>query len=212
MSSKIDGASQHFLLEKVTDFAEDIASLKNTQFFFTSPMPVRDFLERLLPADRLDEVLAGQVSAKNQMKFMSGLIFFTHFVYVTDTPTVDDLLEYFKIGAAIICKDNQHGFDNIIPVLLPDNEISFILGQSKLHSERNYKHELSKWKMTPQFSKIKAGEDFARPYFCLHAEFGDLFPEAPVQNLKYADSFVKRVLLRMMIFHMYSRRQRFPTI
>ena len=120
------------------------------------------------------------------VKFMNGVVFFTHFVYVDYTPNTDQLRTFFQMGAAVICKDNQSGIDNVIPVLLANDEITFLLGQSKLHSSKSSAHTSSEYKMTPQYSGISAAENFNHPYFCLHAEFGEDVRRATFMDLKYS--------------------------
>ena len=39
--------------------------------------------------------------------FTEGKVAFSHFVFVEFKPTVTDLLQYFKRGAAIFCKNGQ---------------------------------------------------------------------------------------------------------
>ena len=61
-------------------------------------------------------------------KLSHGKIFFTSFVSIMYTPKPEDILEYLKREAAIICKRNQKGVDFIIPILLPKNdEYTYIL-------------------------------------------------------------------------------------
>jgi len=47
-------------------------------------------------------------------------IFVTHWISVNYIPTLDELREFYRRGAGIICKRNQRGADLILPLLFND--------------------------------------------------------------------------------------------
>jgi hypothetical protein len=76
--------------------------------------------------------------------FLSGKTSFSQFIDVKYTPCVEDLLDAFLLGAAIICRPGQAGVDLVIPVMLPPSgsesavEQSFS-SQAKLSTDRSFK-------------------------------------------------------------------------
>jgi hypothetical protein len=102
--------------------------------------------------------------------FLQGFVYFTHFVNVVYTPTLEDMKRFFSRGAAIFCRRMQEGIDCIIPVMLPAGEWSYILV-----SVKNYCNQSNLSTLAPSDSNAKkAGiaENEAYPYLLLFMDVG----------------------------------------
>jgi hypothetical protein len=167
------------------------------EYRFTRALTVREYLETLLPQETFNNAIRHQVSQAAQNEFLAGILFFTHFVYVTYTPTLDQIRAAFRQCAAIICKNNQKGIDIILPVLLASGTITFILIQVKCHSDMNHKHEKAESSITPERAGIVSKDNvFSPPFLGIHMELGD-FGKDGVFDLKGgAKTFLRRKEVR----------------
>jgi hypothetical protein len=89
---------------------------------FSRSLRVGEYLEQLIAGGRkkVKEILEESAVDSSVMdKFLSGEMFFTHFVSLRYTPSRVDLLRCINRGAAIQCKRGQTGIDLILPVILP---------------------------------------------------------------------------------------------
>ena len=60
------------------------------------------------------------VDQDNLLKFMLGNVFFTHFIRVERTVSIEMLVKAWNRRAAIMCQAYNPRFDHIIPVMLQD--------------------------------------------------------------------------------------------
>jgi hypothetical protein len=103
------------------------------------PMPV-------LLTDYLDELFVippstgysnwGEFMNGEAQEFLSFQVYLTHFVYLTYSPTHDELKEYFLRGAGIHCRRNENAIDHLIPIW-DGTEFSYILISVKNQQERH---------------------------------------------------------------------------
>ena len=110
----------------------------STQWQYTRPIRVSDFLNSLIATDGI----AGKASNSEPeskfvdylMKcsaielgdlraFLNGYVFFTHFIKVECTASIQLLARAWNRGAAITCKAYNPRFDHIIPVMFHDANI-----------------------------------------------------------------------------------------
>lgn len=106
-----------------------------------------------------------------------GVVYFTHFAYVTYTPSRETMGQFFNRGAAIFCKRNQVGIDLIIPVKMVDGEWSFILVTVKNYASKSNEATLAPFKSSAEKSKTDTGKA-PFPYLVL---FMDINPSQPSQ-------------------------------
>jgi hypothetical protein len=132
---------------------------------------VSDFLDTLCGSENLKASLLPYVNDDFKTRFLGGLVYFTHFVYVVYTPTRDELRQFFARGAAVFCRRFQVGIDLIIPVLLPGNSMSYILVTVKNYSSKSNESKLAPFKSRADKVKIDAGViDY--PYLVLFMDVG----------------------------------------
>ncbi|CAG8480336.1 6272_t:CDS:2 [Paraglomus occultum] len=89
---------------------------------FSRALCVGEYLEQLIAGGRkkVKEILEeSAVDSSVMVNFLSGEMFFTHFVPLRYTQSRVDLPRCINRGAAIQCKRGQTGIDLILPVILP---------------------------------------------------------------------------------------------
>jgi hypothetical protein len=95
--------------------------LPPSDIIYNRSISCHDYLVALI-GDRLHSILDEHKKDSPNVKwsrFLEGKMFFTHFISCNYTPTLADLADFFKRGAAVLCKSNQASIDMIIPILLP---------------------------------------------------------------------------------------------
>lgn len=132
-------------------------------FTYNRPISCEDYLKELV-GDHLQSILAKHEKNflnVNWHRFLSGKMFFTHYIGCSYTPTLADLAEFFKRGAAVLCKTNQAGVDMIIPVLLPTDAIassaSLFYSPVLKRTERNL--DLKNATLTPEHDEFDIPQD-----------------------------------------------------
>jgi hypothetical protein len=131
-----------------------------------NPCTVHRYLNHLCGAKVVNEKLV-QKSIAGFQGFLQGLVYFTHFVNVVYTPTLEDMKTFFMRGAAIFCRRMQEGIDCIIPVMLAGDEWSYILV-----SVKNYCNQSN---LAPAHSNAKKAhmqENANHPYLLLFMDVG----------------------------------------
>jgi hypothetical protein len=97
-----------------------MSMMKESMF---APVQLRDLLNQLfgsVTAQEVAEAAKARSEAKGLLDLVDcGMVSFTHFVKLSETPKMKQLMAIFARGAAILCKNCQRGVDIIIPVLLP---------------------------------------------------------------------------------------------
>jgi hypothetical protein len=120
------GVRSEYIARLVCVLAADQVAKQNEDllngFTFNKTIPCKEYLQELV-GDDLDNIIRSQNQFTGDIyRFLQGKVFFTHFINCSYTPTLGDLVDFFKRGAAILCKNNQKGIDMIIPVLLPQTK------------------------------------------------------------------------------------------
>jgi len=186
-----------------------------TQWHYTRPIRVSDFLNSLIATDGI----AGNASTSEPeskfvdylMKcsaiefgdlqaFLNGYIFFTHFIKVECTASIQLLARAWNRGAAITCKAYNPRFDHIIPVMFHDANIdrfgplygpwsgeqiaeasrsmSYILIDSKNYSERkNWGSHVGN--VSPQDRNLIGSLPVQNVYLSMVQDFGMREDEEP---------------------------------
>ncbi|KAA1065044.1 hypothetical protein PGT21_022507 [Puccinia graminis f. sp. tritici] len=145
---------------------------------FGHPVRLVDFLKTLTGLNR-SQLKLGSITTTNKKKLLDdGQLFWNHFVCIEHTPNSEDFLSQLHRGAAVQCKPNQHGFDQLFPIyLLPKGQerldkknITFcgIQVKNKMQTE-NLAVDSDKW--TPDFAKIDCNEK--NPYLVLFFSLRD---------------------------------------
>lgn len=120
------GARSEYIGRLVLVLAADKVASRNLNpnsgFTFNQVISCNDYLNELV-GDQLPKILKHYTEDMHEKhfysRFLNGKIFFTHFISCCYTPTLGDLVDFFKRGAAVLCKTNEKSVDMIIPVLLP---------------------------------------------------------------------------------------------
>ena len=146
---------------------------RNTEVAHTKPITVQTLLNNLIDHESLMKALQSQVDDIVQEKFMNGIVFFSHFIDITFTPTLPQLQKYFTRGAAIGCRRNQTAIDLIIPVLLDARTLSFsaILIQCRNYTTTDTKYVFASRDITMNSAGIING-DVDVPYLVLYMQLG----------------------------------------
>jgi hypothetical protein len=103
-----------------------------------------DFLTSLL-GDSFAKTLAACANTKPTMQdvFDDGLVFFNHFVRLTEDPTSTTLHDAYQRGAALFAPYNFPGCNLIIPIFIPSaNQYTFIIIQVKNRPNNLVTHSL----------------------------------------------------------------------
>ena len=101
---------------------------------FSSPISVEYFLLSL-GGQNLLEIIKSQLSTPNFKKLANGTVLFTHFLYVTYTPTEDTFAEHYHNFRAFFCRRNQDVIDLMIIVRLESGEFTPIFIQAKNYAK-----------------------------------------------------------------------------
>jgi hypothetical protein len=135
-TSIVDGGFRGELLTKIiclmaVDKANGLNDYNSfTQWKFSRPLHVFEFLNQLIPLDNIEAKDSAATTFseyvtehstldfENLNRFMVGHVFFTHFIQVEDTVSMAMLARAWNRGAAIMCKAYNPRFDHIIPVML----------------------------------------------------------------------------------------------
>jgi hypothetical protein len=157
--------------------------------FFTSVCTVKEFLRSLGNTSNINGVLdlLAEKRPQHTQFIESGLLSFTHFIYVVFTPTRDEMKQYFARGAAIFCKRNQKGADIILPVLLPPTtpvtksspySFSYILISVKNYSSQSNEAKLAPSRTRAETVGIDIPENINYSHMTLFMDVGaDLPPQ-----------------------------------
>ena len=79
-------------------------------FPFSRLITVKEYLRALLGDNGFEA---------NSEPLSEGVVYFSHFRKIHYMPSKGMFLEFFRRGAAIICKNQEEGLDLVIPVILP---------------------------------------------------------------------------------------------
>lgn len=132
------GALGEIVAELVLLLAFDDASKKKKRSFYSLPITVEEFIQSLVGRTNSEKILNTL-----ELKFKNGLVYFTQFIKKLDDLVYKDLRSAFLAKcAAVQLKDNHKDIDLVIPVVLEDNGIGFIV---------------------PSKSKLKIAAQIARP-------------------------------------------------
>jgi hypothetical protein len=107
---------------------------QNIEWTYSRTLSVSDFLNSLIRftphsefpsrtfSDHVSE--SSLLQPKELATFLSGRIFFTHFIRVDCTLSIEMLVQAWNRGAAMMCKAYNPRFDHVIPVMLdvPNSE------------------------------------------------------------------------------------------
>ena len=115
---------------KACDYQRAAMAVKDDDCFpFSRLITVRAYLTALF---------GDKASADIPEPLSSGVVYFSHFCKIHYKPSKNACLDFFRRGAAIICKSCELGIDLIIPVILPNSNyelteanLAFILVQVK---------------------------------------------------------------------------------
>jgi len=107
---------------------------------FSRPITLQQYFQALFSSKVWQEI-QDELSSELQ----TARIRFTHFIRVMYTPSRQQLLEFFRRGAAVICKRNQVGVDLILPLLIGIGEdeefshehVTYVLIQVKNYQSGN---------------------------------------------------------------------------
>ncbi|PLW38622.1 hypothetical protein PCASD_08210 [Puccinia coronata f. sp. avenae] len=140
---------------------------------FGHSVPLVDFLETLtgLKRDKLD---LGPIDDKNKTKLLDeGQLFWNHFVSIDFTPTSADLLQQLHRGAAVQCKPNQKGFDQLFTIYLKTQQVVNLMerritmcGVQVKNRQQTGKLDAKTHHWTPKFAGIDLKE--RNPYLVLY--------------------------------------------
>jgi hypothetical protein len=103
-----------------------------TQWKYSRPLHVFEFLNQLIPLDGIEAKAPNSAATtfseyvtehsalnfEDLNRFMFGHVFFTHFIQVECTVSMAMLVRAWNRGAAIMCQAYNPQFDHIIPVML----------------------------------------------------------------------------------------------
>jgi hypothetical protein len=163
--------------DKTSKGAYDKASKINPSV--STKQRLSDFLRHLLASDAY-MAFQKHLEGRKQEEILDFFVFCTHFVQIEKyTPNRNDLLEFFKRGAAVVCQRNQVGIDLMIPVYaysgkdpkdaklgeeLQESRITFILVSVKNRIQSNLAQE---WftSMDPVSTEmLEPDADFSLPF------------------------------------------------
>jgi hypothetical protein len=100
------------------------------------------FLSKLFPDKRVEACLAGQIPKEDMDSFLKGVVFANQFQPLTFQDIKEQHLKHFLCSGILVqCAEGQPFVDELMPVLLPSGQMSFIGFQSRLYkgSDPNYK-------------------------------------------------------------------------
>ncbi|KAH9465358.1 hypothetical protein Pst134EA_013244 [Puccinia striiformis f. sp. tritici] len=143
-----------------------------------------DFLKTLTGLDQKDLNL-GLMDAKHKQRLLKDRrVFWNHFVSIHYTPCSASLLELLFRGAAVQCKHNQWGFDQLLtvylqadPAAIPNEDSITFCGVQVKNVKQSRKLETNSHKWTPSFAKVKLKND--NLYLVLYFNLGDMEPAPP---------------------------------
>ena len=141
---------------------------------------MKEFLETFIRKSEWECALKGQIDSQLQENFMNGIVFFTHFISVIYTPRQDQLHHFLLRGAAISCHRNQSGVDIIIPVLLNDGKVTYILIQICNYTVSDSKYKHASQFVSPTYAGIEDEPQAA--YLSLYMQLG--YSRGNIYNLK----------------------------
>lgn len=127
-----------------------------------TPLALSDFMASLLGEEQRDS-MAERASTDSDMKKLwdGGLVFFNHFVRAKRDPQgdlVEGVLERaYERGAAVFLRDNFPGIDLIIPIMVPDGDMTFLAVQVKNRKDDNARSEIkntASWSMKRATDKL----------------------------------------------------------
>ena len=102
-----------------------------TEWEFSRPLPVRDFLNHFISSPDstilfCDWVLRQELRTDRGKlnEFLEGTVFFIHFVRATERIRIQDVAVGWCRGYAIMTAPGNPAFDHLIPVLMPDADVS----------------------------------------------------------------------------------------
>ncbi|KNZ57438.1 hypothetical protein VP01_2159g2 [Puccinia sorghi] len=132
-----------------------------------------DFLHTLTGLDPKETNL-GSIDPANKTKLLDqGQLFWNHFVCIEHTPNSEDLFSHLHRGAAVHCKPNQFGFDQLFPIYLKpthQNQLNkkhiTLCGIQVQNQKQTESLQIDSHKWTPEFAKIDLQEE--NPYLVLY--------------------------------------------
>ncbi|KNF01915.1 hypothetical protein PSTG_04740 [Puccinia striiformis f. sp. tritici PST-78] len=143
-----------------------------------------DFLKTLTGVDQKDLNLGPMVAKHKQRLLKDRRVFWNHFVSIHYTPCSASLLELLFRGAAVQCKHNQWGFDQLLtvylqadPAAIPNEDSITFCGVQVKNVKQSRKLETNSHKWTPSFAKVKLKND--NLYLVLYFNLGDMEPAPP---------------------------------
>jgi hypothetical protein len=94
-------------------------------YIYAHPVPLICFLEKLYSRSHFNDI---QQNIKNHKTILKSFVHFTHFIKVAYKVSKNDLNQYLKRGAAIICNNNEKGADILIPLAIAKDKFALDLG------------------------------------------------------------------------------------
>jgi hypothetical protein len=192
------GERSEYIARLVSILAADKVSKRLPKFLnmftYNRPISCEDYLKELV-GDHLQSILAiheKSFSNVDWRRFLSGKLFFTHYIGCNYTPTLADLAEFFKRGAAVLCKTNQAGVDMIIPVLLPTDTFSYpaSLFYSPVLKQTERNLNLKNVAILPEHDEFDIPQDILPFSPCLNVAISGNLNEKVAKE----DDFLKNVL------------------
>lgn len=125
-------------------FAYDEVQFKNSTVL-PVPIPLGDFMASLLGEEQRN-IMAERASTDSDMKKLweKGLVFFNHFVRTKEYPAEGILERAYERGAAFFPRENFPGIDLIIPIKVPDADMTFLAIQVKNRKDDNAHYEIKR--------------------------------------------------------------------
>lgn len=131
---------------------------------------VQQYLDTLCGKETVAKYLKAECPVQDFQAFLQGHVYFTHFVYIVYTPTLEQMKKFFMRGAAIFCRRMQQGIDCIIPVFLHNDHWSYILVSVKNYCSNSNESSLAPTKSNAAKAGINEPESY--PYLLLFMDVG----------------------------------------
>jgi len=137
----VPGDSLRYLIEQVQNAAIDVGMggemVMQILLIAAFDANVRDTgksLSSITCQDFLQGLLKGEI-LKDLGGFAGARLFFNHFLRLDSTLEWMDVMNGFLCGAVVMGMSNQKAVDFIVPLAIPDNQLSCLMVQVKSHQE-----------------------------------------------------------------------------
>jgi hypothetical protein len=128
LSLNATGSIGEIVAQLILLLAHDAATKRSNQSSFSKAVTVKQFLSVLVGDDQYSKIMEDEIST--EMK--EGLVCFTHFIKKLDELTHKDMIpDFVARAAAAQLKDRTEGIDLVIPIILKNGDIGFLVIQVK---------------------------------------------------------------------------------